>query len=113
METEQTTTERRVTPSIAVTESYRTVIRCKYHGPTNHRGSRITVSRYENTTHGKDPHRLTVGWDYSLNVGENYAEAVRGYITRAEWGGHWRVGLITDGAVAVWVGHCDEAAVSQ
>lgn len=107
METEQTETVR-----AAVSESHRVVIRCKYHGPTDTRGSRITVARFENTAHGKDPHRLTVGWDYSLNTGENYQAAVAAYLERTEWGGHWRVGTVTDGAVAVWVGHLDEVAVS-
>lgn len=100
------------TEKAKVTESYRTVIRCKWYGPTNHRGSRISVERYEANTYGKDPNRITVGWDYSLNIGENYAQAVRQYLDGAGWGGHWRIGTITDGAVAVWVGHLDEAEVS-
>ena len=108
----ETSREWQVVSSIAVTESYRTVIRAKYHGPTNHRGSRITVSRYESDIHGKDPNRMTVEWDYSMDGGENYVEAVRRYLIRAEWLGHWRIGRITDGAVAVWVGHCDEVEVS-
>lgn len=107
MATEQTESNRAV-----VSESWRVAIRCKYHGPTNTRGSRITVARFESSVHGKDPNRITVGWDYSLNTGENYAAAVAEYVTRAEWGGHWRVATVTDGAVAVWVGHLDEVAVS-
>ena len=103
METKQTETERAI-----VSESWRTVIRCKYHGPTNHRGSRITVARFESSAHGTDPNRITVGWDYSKNTGENYAAAVAEYVRRANWGGGGRVGTVTDGAVAVWVGNLDE-----
>ena len=72
-----------------VSESHRVAVRCKYLGPTNHLGSRISVQRYEGATWGKDPNRLIVSWDYALNIGENYAEAVRQYVEKANWGGQW------------------------
>jgi hypothetical protein len=86
-----------------VSESYRVALRCKYLRPTDHRGSRISIQRYESNTHGKDPNRLTISWDYALNIGENYAEAVRQYVEKANWGGHWVVSTITDGAVGVCI----------
>jgi len=87
---------------LAVSQSHRVALRCKYQGATNHKGSRITVSRYDNTSvYGKDPQRVTVSWNYALEVGENYAVAVELYLSRAEWGGHWVTSTITDGAVAV------------
>jgi hypothetical protein len=87
-----------------VRESHRATIRCKYSA----NGARITVSRYESNTWGKDPNRIVVAWDYSLNPGENYREAVRQYVERAEWEGEWVVSTITDGAVGVWVGYIEE-----
>ncbi len=86
-----------------VSESYRVALRCKYLGPTDHRGSRISIQRYESNTHGKDPNRLMISWDYALNIGENYAEAVRQYVEKANWGGQWVTSTITDGAVAVCI----------
>lgn len=87
-----------------VVESWKAVIRCKYHGPTNHRGTRITVSRFDGSGWGKDPNRLTVEWDYSLNAGENYAAAVRQYLEQAGWSGTWITGQCDGGAVAVYGG---------
>ena len=84
-----------------VTESGRVAIKCKYLPTTNHRGTRISVQRYESTVHGKDPQRIIVSWDYALDATDNYAEAVRQYVERANWGGHWFTSTITDGAVAV------------
>jgi hypothetical protein len=98
---------------IAVTESYRVTIQVKYHGPTTHRGSRITVSRWDSPTQGVDPQRITLKWDDSCSTGENYAQAVREYCIRAEWQGHWRIGSTPTGAVAVWVGYLDEVQVSE
>lgn len=68
---------------------------------TNHRGSRITVCRADG---GRDPMRLIVGWDHSLNIDENYAQAFRQYLARQNWGGSWVIGSTTNGYVAV----CDD-----
>jgi hypothetical protein len=76
-----------------VRESNRATIRCKYSG----NGARITVSRYESNT-----------WGHSLNTGENYREAVRQYVERADWDGVWITSTITDGAVAVWAGYAED-----
>jgi hypothetical protein len=49
-----------------------------------------------------------VAWDYSLGTSENYREAVRQYVERAEWVGEWITSTITDGAVAVWAGYVED-----
>ena len=90
-----------------VSESGRVALRCKYLGATNTLGSRISVQRYEGNVWGKDPLRLTISWDYTLDIGANYAEAVRQYVERANWGGHWLTSTCTDGAVALCVGQVD------
>lgn len=82
-----------------VTDTGRVAIVATYHGPTNSNGSRITVRRA-----GGGGKRLTVGWDHSLNTGENYADAVRQYVTLMGWGGRWTVGATATGAVATWAG---------
>jgi len=91
-----------------VTESWRVVIRATYHGPTNTRGTRIRVRRWDGSAWGEDPNRITVGWDYALNTGENYAAAVREYLARAGWDGRWTVAQCDGGAVAVYVGKIGE-----
>jgi hypothetical protein len=103
----------RIAQRVAVTESYRVTIQCKYLAPTNHRGARVAVSRWDSGSQGVDPQRLVIGWDYSCNTGENYANAVRRYCEAAEWLGHWRIGSTPTGAVAVWVGYVDEVEVSE
>jgi hypothetical protein len=88
---------------LQVSESYRVTLRAKYLPVTNHRGSRIKVSRYENSMHGRDPQTVTVSWDYSLDTGANYAAAIAEYVRRAGWGGHWVSSMIDGGAVGVCV----------
>lgn len=82
-----------------VSQSHRATLRCKYLGNSG----RISVARYEAPTFGQDPNRIMVAWNYALNPSENYAEAVRQYVKRADWSGHWVVSTITDGAVAVCI----------
>ena len=84
-------------------ESGRAVIRCRFYGPTNTRGARIGVRRFDPAAAGNDPNRLTVGWDYSLGLVENYVAAVQEYVTRAGWSGTWAVSTCDSGAVAVFV----------
>lgn len=88
---------------LSVSESYRVTLRAKYLPVTNHRGSRIKVSRYEANTNGRDPQTVTVSWDYALGIGENYAAAIAEYVRRAGWGGHWVSSMIDGGAVGVCV----------
>jgi len=84
-----------------VRQTYRVGLFAKYLGPTDHRGSRIVVSRADG---GRDPMRLVVGWDYSMNLADNYARAFSEYLARQNWGGSWVIGSTTNGYVAV----CDD-----
>lgn len=83
-----------------VSGSHRATLRCKYLGNSG----RISVARYESPNWGKDPQRVMVAWDYALSTSGNYEQAVRTYVERAGWTGHWVVSTITDGAVAVYAG---------
>jgi hypothetical protein len=85
------------------TASGRACLKCKYLGPTNNLGTRISVQRYESGW-GKDPQRIVVSWDYALETTDNYAKAVQVYLNKANWSGHWVTSTVTDGAVAVYVG---------
>jgi hypothetical protein len=85
------------------TASGRACLKCKYLGPTNSHGTRISVQRYE-SGRGKDPQRIVVSWDYGLEIADNYAQAVQTYLNEANWSGHWVTSTVTDGAVAVYVG---------
>jgi hypothetical protein len=89
-------------------ESGRVAIRCRFYGPTNHRGSRIRVTRFDNPTDAygftrRDPNGMTVSWDHALGLTENYVSAVREYVRRAGWSGTWAVSTCDGGAVAVMV----------
>jgi hypothetical protein len=75
---------------------------CKYHGATNTRGSRITVERFE--PGHRDPNRITVPYDSSLNRDARYSAAVQQYLKANGLSGTWIVSTIVDGAVAVWAG---------
>ena len=79
-----------------VLETHRVSLRANYSAPSG--GGRITVSRGEG-----GGQRLTVGWDHSLNTGENYARAFNEFITRMNWGGSWVIGSGARGYVAVCV----------
>ena len=93
-------------------ESGRAVIRCRYYGPTNTRGSRIRVQRFDPPTAGSDPNRVSVGWDYALSLTENYVQAVQAYLDRAGWAGTWVVSTCDSGAVAVYVPGSERAPVT-
>ena len=79
-----------------VLETHRVSLRANYSAPDG--GGRITVSRGEG-----GGQRLTVGWDHSLETGENYARAFNEFITRMNWGGSWVIGSGARGYVAVCV----------
>ena len=82
-----------------IRQTYRVSLRANYSAPDG--GGRITVSRADG---GRDPMRLVVSWDHSLNIGENYAQAFGQYVDRQNWGGSWVIGSTTHGYVAV----CDD-----
>lgn len=86
--TTETTTQPRVE------RSDRTAIKAKWLPNTN----RISVARLD----GHE--RIYVKWDKSLDVGENYANAIQRFVERLDWSGVWIVGSTDDGAVAVWKG---------
>lgn len=86
------------TQRATVRNSGRVVIRTKFHGPTNYRGSRISV------THGQGGKRLFVGWDHSLDVPENHDNAVQAYLDHMGWDGEWVTGADDSGYYAVQVG---------
>lgn len=90
--------------NVHVRESGRTVIRARFYGPTNRSQASIRVARFDSPTAGRDPNRISVSWDYGVNVPENYVRAVREYVTRAGWDGEWIVSTCDGGAVAVYAG---------
>lgn len=60
-----------------------------YHGPTNTRGSRISAKC--------DAGRLSVPYDYALNVEDNHASAAQQLANRLGWGGHFVGGGLPNG----------------
>lgn len=52
-------------------------IQTKYHGPTNHRGSRITARC--------DAGSLTLPYDYALNIEGNHIAAARELALKLSW----------------------------
>ena len=51
----------------------------KFHGPTNHLGSRVSANCYRS--------RIIIGWDYALNTSENHAAAARSLRDKMGWSG--------------------------
>jgi hypothetical protein len=80
---------------INVSQSHRRSVGTTYHGPTNHRGSRISV-RSENL-------RLWVSWDYAKDPAENHASAARVFLVKYSWDGEWIGGGSPDGTGYVFV----------
>jgi hypothetical protein len=60
----------------------RACIRTKYLGPTNYRGSRITVKDDNNSWSQVSPKRLIVDWNYELNVDKNHAAAAQAWLDK-------------------------------
>lgn len=83
-----------------VRNSHRVVIRTKYHGPTNYRGSRISVTHGQNTTKCV----TWVQWDHALDSPENHCQAIQAHLDRMEWSGEWVAGADDTGYYAVQVG---------
>lgn len=50
----------------------------RYHGPTDHKGSRISAS-------AEGVPRLYMPYDYALNAAENHAAAAAALANRHEW----------------------------
>lgn len=68
-------------------------ITTKYVGATNTRGSRIVASA--------DAGRVTVSWDYALDVFENHKKAAEAYCKKKGWTGRLIGGGVKSGYV--WV----------
>ena len=79
------------------------IIRTKYHGPSNVRGSRISAT----TASGI---RKTFGYDDALSSERNHAEAARKLVESLSWSGAWVGGHDETGMVFVKVGFDDEAS---
>lgn len=74
----------------------RQAIVTKYHGPTNHRGSRVSARC--------DAGRTTVEWDHALNPDANHTRAVVALVRKLGWSGRLHLGalpLASGGYVAV------------
>ena len=69
---------------------YGQAVRAKYIGPSNTRGTRISVSAQVG--------RMTVAWDHALNRDENYARAIGLFVRRWGWWGAWSLGGAVDGS---------------
>jgi hypothetical protein len=100
----QETKDRPNEPALVarVRQTHRVSLRANYSAPDG--GGRITVSRAEG-----GGQRLTVNWNHSLDVGENYALAFNEFIRRMNWGGSWVIGSTNRGYVAV----CDDPAYGK
>jgi hypothetical protein len=53
-------------------------IRTRYHGPTDHRGSRFTATADDT----RDRQRVTVGVNYALSVDANHAAAAQAWLDK-------------------------------
>ena len=67
----------------------------KYHGPTNHRGARVSANCAGS--------RMFVPWDHALNIEENHVAAALAMIARMDWQGRWVNGGMPDGRGFVFV----------
>lgn len=81
------------TPAYADARNARQAIVTRYRGATDARSSRILVSAKAG--------RMTVPWNYELDVDENHAAACRAYADKFAWSGVWIGGGADDGYV--WV----------
>ena len=59
----------------------RACIRTKFLGPTNYRGSRITVTDDNNAFHNS-PKRLTVHWNHEFDANVNHAIAAQAWLDK-------------------------------
>lgn len=62
------------------------MVRSKYHGPTNHRGSRISVELADGMGNS---HRRYYSWEYALNPTANHLRAIQQYLEDRNMRGRW------------------------
>ena len=73
------------------------MVRSKYHGPTNHKGSRISVEFEDGQT--KD--RRYYDWNFEMNPRENHLTAISRYLEKRNMRGRWAYGHTLTGFIAV------------
>lgn len=56
----------------------------KWHGPTNHKGSRVTARC--------DAGSVTIPWDDALDVMKNHRAAITALVKKLGWPGVWQMG---------------------
>ncbi len=80
-----------------ITDTCRQAIRTRYHGPTDHHGSRVTASC--------DAGRITVPWDHTMDAVGNHASAAMALHDRLGWNEHNQLamGSTRDGYVFVQI----------
>lgn len=61
----------------------------QYHGPTTHRGSRITATSQAG--------KVTVPWDHALSSEDNHRAAAMALVAKLEWPGDWEGGWLPTG----------------
>ena len=79
-------------------------LRTKYHGPTDTKGSRISVYWADRSP----ANRRYYAWQYELDPGENHDRAIRAYTQDNAITGQWVCGDAGDGNVYVRVSGCAE-----
>jgi len=72
-------------------------IMTKYLGPTDTKGPRVKAM----TSSGHRGSTYTVGWDDSLNIEGNHADAAQKLLDKLGWQGMWRMGSTDRGYVFV------------
>lgn len=72
------------------TAIYRQSIITRYHGPTNHRGSRVSAV-------SASGHRVNLHWDDALNTDGNHAAAALTLARKLGWSGDWHGGALGTG----------------
>ena len=73
----------------------RQAITTKYHGPTDHRGSRV-IARAEAGS-------IVWSWDHALDIQENHTKAAEALARKFGWAGVWCGGGTRDGYTYVLV----------
>lgn len=70
--------------------TFRQAIVCRYHGPTNTRGARVSARAQAG--------RLTLAWDDALDPAGNFARVARAFAGDKGWPGTMAGGFLPDGS---------------
>ena len=71
-------------------------ITTKCHGPTNHKGSRISAD-------DMDGNRVYIPYPYELDSQDAHFQAAKALCKKMDWSGKLVAGAIQDGYVFVWM----------